>query len=204
MECSQSKEDRIQLALNAFKNGQFKTKKSASLVFDVPETTLHHQLQGVASHSEKASNCQKLSNTEESTLLSWILDMDKHGLPLQLSTICHLAQLFDSTHHGPLSSQPVTIGENWVNCYIQCHPELKSKYTWKYDYQHAKCEYSQLIKNWFKRVKETTEKYRIVQEDIYNIDETGFQMGVTSTAKVVCRFETKQSHAKALQPSNRE
>ena len=43
-----------------------------------------------------------------------------------------------------------------------------------------------------------------MQEDIYNIDETGFQMGVTSTAKVVCRFETKQSHAKALQPSNRE
>ena len=29
-------------------------------------------------------------------------------------------------------------------------------------------------------------------------------MGVTSTAKVVCGFETKQSHAKALQPGNRE
>ena len=38
----------------------------------------------------------------------------------------------------------------------------------------------------------------------YNIDETGFQMGVTLTAKVVCGFETKQSHAKALQPGNRE
>ena len=36
------------------------------------------------------------------------------------------------------------------------------------------------------------------------MDETGFQMGVTSTAKVVCGFETKQSHAKALQPGNRE
>ena len=36
------------------------------------------------------------------------------------------------------------------------------------------------------------------------MDETGFQMGVTSTAKVVCGLETKQSHAKALQPGNRE
>ena len=127
MECSQSK-DRIQLALNAFKNGQFKTKKSASLAFDVPETTLRRQLQGVASCSEKAANCQKLSNTGESTLLSWILDMDKCGLPLQLSTIHHLAQLLVSARHG--SSQPVTIGESWVNsnCYIQRHPELKSKY----------------------------------------------------------------------------
>ena len=116
MEYSQSKEDRIQLALNAFKNGQFKTKKSASLAFDVPETTLRHWLQGVASRSEKATNCQKLSNTEESTLLSWILDMDKRGLPLQLSTIRHLAQLLVSSRLS--SSQPVTIGENWVNCYI--------------------------------------------------------------------------------------
>ena len=41
-------------------------------------------------------------------------------------------------------------------------------------------------------------------EDIYNMDETGFQMGVTSTAKVVCGSETRQSHAKALQPGNRE
>ena len=29
-------------------------------------------------------------------------------------------------------------------------------------------------------------------------------MGVTSTAKVVCGLETKQSHAKDLQPGNRE
>ena len=36
------------------------------------------------------------------------------------------------------------------------------------------------------------------------MDETGFQMGVTSTAKVVCGFEIKSSHAKALQPGNRE
>ena len=68
----------------------------------------------------------------------------------------------------------------------------------------TKCEDSKLNKAWFKRVKETIEKYGIVAEDIYNMDETGFQMGVTSTAKVVCGFETKQSHAKALQPGNRE
>ena len=29
-------------------------------------------------------------------------------------------------------------------------------------------------------------------------------MGVISTTKIVCGLETKQSHAKALQPENRE
>ena len=126
--------------------------------------------------------------------------MDRHGLPLQLSTVCYLAQLLLSTCLS--SFQPV--GECWVNHFIQHHPELKSKYTWKYDYQHAKCEDSQLIKHWFIRVDEIIKKYKIMQEDIYNIDETGFQMGVTLTAKVVCGFKIKQSSAKAFQPGNRE
>ena len=127
--------------------------------------------------------------------------MDKRGLPLQLSTVRHLAQLLLSAR---LPSQPVIIGECWVNHFIKRHPELKSKYTRKYDYQRAKCESPGLIQGWFERVNETIQKYRILDEDIYNMDETGFRMGVTSTAKAVCGIETKESHARALQPGNRE
>ena len=36
------------------------------------------------------------------------------------------------------------------------------------------------------------------------MDETGFQMGVASTAKVICGSETRDSHAKSIQPGNRE
>ena len=40
-------------------------------------------------------------------------------------------------------------------------------------------------------MKKIIKKYGIVQEDIYNIDETGFQMSVTLTAKVIYRFKIK-------------
>ena len=125
--------------------------------------------------------------------------MDKHGLPLHLPIVRHLAQLLVSA-----CLPSTTIGENWVNRYAKRHPELKSKYTRKYDYQRAKCEDSSLIQSWFMRVQETIQKYGILTEDIYNMDETGFQIGVASTSKVICGSETKQSHAKALQPGNRE
>ena len=154
----ESKESWIQLALDAYKKGQFKTLQSVSLAFDVPQTTLQQWIGGVALWGEKTANCQKLSNTEESTLSSWILDMDGCGLPLQLSIVHHLAQLLLS---ACLSSSQL-VGECWVNYFIQHHPELKSKYTQKYNYQHAKCEDSQLIKDWIKRVKETIKKYGIV------------------------------------------
>lgn len=155
---SVSKEERVQLALSAFKNGQYKTKKAALLAFDVPGTTLWRRLQGTTSCMQTTSNCWKLSNTEESTLLAWILDMDKCGLPLQLPTVSYLAQLLLSAR----LSQPfhtITIGGHWINRFIKCHPELRSKYSRKYDYQRAKCEDSKLIKAWFARVQETIEKY---------------------------------------------
>ena len=129
--------------------------------------------------------------------------MDKCGLPLQISTVNHLAQLLLSARLS-ISTEAVTIGGHWVNRFVKRHPELNLKYTRKYDYQCAKYEDPKLIRAWFARVQETIEKNGIVAEDIYNMDETGFQMGVTSTAKVVCGLETKQSHVKALQPGNRE
>ena len=104
----------------------------------------------MVSRPQKTANCQKLPDTEESTLLAWILDMDKCGLPLYLPIVHYLAQLLVSA-----CLPSTTIGENWVNCNVKRHPELKSKYTWKYDYQHAKCEDSGLIQSWFICVQET-------------------------------------------------
>lgn len=34
------------------------------------------------------------------------------------------------------------------------------------------------------------------------MDETGFQVGVISTSKVICGSETREKHAKAIQPGN--
>ena len=116
---SQSKESRIQLALDAYKKGRFKTLKAAALAFDIPRTTLQRRIGGIESRIKKPANCQKLSKTEESTLSTWILDMDKRGLPVQLSTVHHLAELLLSAR---LPSQPAIIGEHWVNHFIKCHP----------------------------------------------------------------------------------
>ena len=91
-----------------------------------------------------------------------------------------------------------------MNHYVNRHAELSSKYTQKYNYQRARCDDPELFQEWFCRFSSTIEKYGIAKEDIYNMDETGFQMGVISTAKVICRADTRDSRAKAVQPGNRE
>ena len=61
-----------------------------------------------------------------------------------------------------------------------------------------------MIKGWFDRVQETIQRYPILKQDIYNVDETGFQMGVVSTTKAICGSDTRDSHATSIQLRNRE
>ena len=51
-------------------------------------------------------------------------------------------------------------------------------------------------------MQNTVVKYRVLDEDIYNFDETGFQMGVISTAKIVPSVE--RDRTVSIQPRNRE
>jgi hypothetical protein len=46
-------------------------------------------------------------------------------------------------------------------------------------------------------------QYGVLDEDIYNFDKTGFQMGVISISKVVTIPE-RRGRARTIQPGNRE
>ena len=73
------------------------------------------------------------------------------------------------------------VGENWPSIFIYRRPELRTQSFRKYDYQRAKCEDLEVISNWFKLIYNIKAKYGIVDEDTYNFNETGFQMGVISS-----------------------
>jgi hypothetical protein len=60
-----------------------------------------------------------------------------------------------------------------------------------------------VIRSWFELVRNTITKYGIHDVDIYNFDETGFMMGVISTAMVVTSSDGR-TKAKKIQPGNRE
>lgn len=66
----------------------------------------------------------------------------------------------------------------------------------------AQCEDMRVITTWFNFAKSTVAKYGILDEDIYNFDETGFVLGLTATAKVVTR--TSYGWRAPLQPGNRQ
>jgi hypothetical protein len=85
---------------------------------------------------------------------------------------------------------PQPVGKNWVSRFINSQSELQTKWNRKFHSQRAKCEDSVAITGWFKLVEETRQAYGILDDDVYNFDETGFMMGVAATSKVVTSSDT--------------
>jgi hypothetical protein len=80
---------------------------------------------------------------------------------------------------------------------------LQIQYNCKYNYQQAKYKDPTIIRDWFCLIENTIAKYSIQEEDIYNFDKTGFQIGVISTAKVITSAE-RSNRPVSIQPGNRE
>lgn len=74
-------EGRILLAIKAFNDGQFKSIQAAAQAYNVPHPTLYHRLRGRTARVDATPNSKKLTTTEESMLVKWILSMDQRGLP---------------------------------------------------------------------------------------------------------------------------
>ncbi|KAM4062546.1 DDE superfamily endonuclease [Hirsutella rhossiliensis] len=171
------REERVLLAVRAYQQGQFKSTRKAAAAYDVPQSTVSDRLRGVIRRRDAQMNNLKLTATEETALVQWILSMDERGMPPTVAYTRRMANLLLSER----GKDPV--GENWVRKFVGRHGEIKAKYSRRYDYQRAKCEDPQKIQGWYDRVAATKQKWGILDEDVYNFDETGFQMGVAATAR---------------------
>ena len=141
-----------------------------------------------------------MTSTEEEVLLERILDLDARWFPPRISVVREIANIILATRG---ETPPQTVGQNWVRNFINRHEILQTKYNRKYDYHRAQCEDPVIIQGWFELVRNTIAKYGILNEDVYNFDETGFQMGVITTSKVVTRAD-RRGRPKSIQPGNRE
>ncbi|KAF5715316.1 hypothetical protein FMUND_6914 [Fusarium mundagurra] len=133
----------------------------------------------------------------EEIIVKFILDLDSRGFPPRLRGVEEMTnRLLADRDASP-------VGKRWAMNFVKRHQELKTRFFRKYDYQRAKCEDPNIIRNWFRLVENTIAKYGIRSDDIWNFDETGFMMGVIASGMVVTGAE-RRGKPKSVQPGNRE
>lgn len=74
-------EGRISLTIDALKNQKVKGVRRAARLFDVSEATLWSRLNGVITQKKAGIERQKMTNTGEASLRSWIFSLERSRLP---------------------------------------------------------------------------------------------------------------------------
>ena len=81
------------LALQAYKQGHFSSRRAAADAYDVSESTLRSRDKGVCTRRDSVPKNRKLTTIEESTLVQWILSIDQRGLSPRSDFVRQIANL---------------------------------------------------------------------------------------------------------------
>src|SRR5258706_9393106 len=103
-------EGRLDLARQAYKQGQFETSTTAALAYDIRPKKLKRRLDGIQPRRGSRATNRLLTPTENETLVQWILLMDRHGMPPRPQAVEQIATLLLCQHHGA-----ATMGKNWAS-----------------------------------------------------------------------------------------
>lgn len=190
------------MAIKAIQEGKIASIRAAARAYDVPHVTLTRRLKGGAPQRGTPAVTRKLTQQEEEVLVRWILDMDSRGYAPRVGDVSRKANILLTERVRGTPTTPSTVGINWATNFVRRRSELRSDYLRKKDSQRALCEDPSVIQAWFNLVRNVIAKYGVVDDDVWNFDETGFQMGVISTARVVTGSE-RRGRPVVTQPGNR-
>ena len=185
----------VQIAVSELSRNQIQSIRRAGKIYNVPERTIRRRRDGKHSRRDCEPNCKRLTKLEEEAITRRVIVEAERGLPCGRDDVRDMANRLLRERGGE------EVGKNWVDRFVQRNPELRTRRSRPYDHQRALCEDPALIKGWFELVQNTKAKYGIVDEDIYNFDETDFIMGKILSQSVITGSD-KPGRTKKIQPGN--
>jgi hypothetical protein len=190
-------EERVEAAVQAIKQDPTLSQRRAAAMNEVSESTVRARQRGRTARRDTHPNSSNLKKSEEESLIQHIKKLGARGFAPTLTYVGDMAnQLLAARGEG-------YVGEKWVRNFVRRKTELKSQLTRQRDRQRVFCSDPGLITPWFELVQNVKAKYGILDEDIYNFDETGFALGVGNRVKVVTASE-RRTEAIGLQQGDRE
>jgi hypothetical protein len=87
-----SQENRMQMAITAYKSKKVQSKSRAAAIFGVPKSTFLDRLKGINPRSETRASGHKLTAIEEDALVKRLLDADKRGFSIRPEFLRGMAQ----------------------------------------------------------------------------------------------------------------
>jgi hypothetical protein len=88
-----TQESRIILTIEAVRSTKKMSLRAAAKTYNIPESSLRYRIKGRVAKHEKRNATHNLIESEEETLVHYILDLDSQGFPPQIERVKDIADL---------------------------------------------------------------------------------------------------------------
>ena len=156
-------------ALFAMENGT--SMRKAALDHNVPYSTIKDRKKGTLPATVAFESFQKLSQTQEKHLASWIIVQGAIGRPPTHAQVRAIAaSMADPT------GEVKTIGKHWLDAFLRRNPSIKVLRTKSIDAKRVNGASTDVISTWFHRLLIPDVRVILLQNR-WNMDETRFSSG---------------------------
>jgi len=150
----------------------------------VPCSTLYHRAHGRQSIEAKAQAQQYLVPFEEQAVVKFILQMAELGTPVRIKYIPSIA--FTATRHRSEADRPAEPpNKNWSKAFETRHPELRARKVRALDWNRHEKNIYHKIEHWFELIAKVLEEPAVLDENVYNMDETGVMPSMLGSVKAL-------------------
>jgi Tc5 transposase DNA-binding domain len=151
------------------------------------------RLQGIGSRSSRKPVNYKLSEVQEATLIKWIQTLDEIGVGLRLYQLLNTANsILKQDYIG--DGEPPVVSVEWPRRFIERQPDLHKMRQKPIELVRKLAHDPEVILGWFQRFQALCIQFGVYDEDIWNFDETGFQIGVRKSQWIVTTSTSKRSY----------
>jgi len=158
--------------------------------FGVSRWSLRRRLEGVGPKKGSKKGNTKLTKAEEGAVCAYIERLDRINLAVQPSFVQEAANYILKAR-APKGQEPETVGLNWTSRFIKRHGFFK-KNRKILEKGRQEAEDPEHVATYFEKLQQVIREYGIAPEDIWNMDETGFRIGVGSNQLIVTK--RKRAH----------
>lgn len=200
------KESRMQAALEAIKKFGKKDITKIANLYNVSSSTLRKRVKGRRSRQECRAEQQALTPAEEHELERWITKLTITGFAPRHEVVRQMANSIRNrrTRRNPdLEYQKNELGQDWVRNYIQRHPNLKTVVGKTIEASRIENNTAEILQKWFDAFQsEVIDDPAVLLENVYNMDESGFSIGVIKAGRVIVNAKIGQKYQ--AQPGRQE
>lgn len=173
------------------------SKRQVAIAHNVSYTSFCARLNGRPSIQAYNSKKQHLTPEEEQTLVDSVLGNADRGIPMSRADIVMYANAILKKKGSAVVIDPQS---NWIERFLtRHHCEIQSHWSKPLDTQRASSLNPNVVNHWFEEVVKPclvkrADGKKILEANIYGMDESGFPPSDQGTQRVMGRRGTKTQH----------